>query len=177
LKISEDQVKTAHKLYDCLYWDLFLAIPFITACIAISKSSTAWMIVYVVMSLLVFAIVVFRFFCTHCPHYIQSENTLKCMFIRWVPRYFEPKPGPYDILEKAVVAVALLTWVAFPLYWLYPEKGLLVVYAVSLIVLAATIRRYECSRCIHFHCPTNRVPEEVRNRFLEADTHQGDGLS
>lgn len=177
LNVSEDQLKTSHRFYDCLYWDLFMAIPFITACIAIVKSSTLWMIIYIATSVLIFAIVVFKFFCTHCPHYVQSQNTLKCMFVRWVPRYFEPKPGPYDLLEKAVVAAVLLIWVAFPLYWLYLDRGLLAIYIVSLIVLIATIRRYECGRCIHFHCPTNTVPEDVRKRFLEVYPHQTNGLS
>jgi hypothetical protein len=154
-----------------------MAIPFVTACIAILKSSTVWMIVYIAASIVIFAIVVFKFFCTHCPHYVQSENTVKCMFVRWVPKYFEPKPGPYDLIEKAIVAIVLLIWVVFPLYWLYLNRGLLVIYIVSLTILFATIRRYECGRCIHFHCPTNSVPEDVRKRFLEANPHQTNGLS
>jgi hypothetical protein len=45
--------------------------------------------------------------------------------------------------------------------------GLLVIYAVSFAVLLATIRRYECGRCIHFDCPVNRVEEDVRTQFMQ----------
>jgi hypothetical protein len=175
--MSENHLRTGHRFLDCLYWNLFMAIPFITACVAISKNSTVWMIVYIVTSVLVLWVVVFKFFCTHCPHYVQSEGNVKCMFIHWVPKYFEPKPGPYDFAEKAIVAVALLIWVVFPFFWLYLHIGLLLIYVVSLSVFVATIRRYECARCIHFDCPTNIVPEDVRKQFLEANPHQTDGLS
>jgi hypothetical protein len=175
--MSEHPLKTRHRLHDCVYWYLLLAIPFIAACMAISESSTVWMIVYILFSVFVLGIVVFKFFCTHCPHYLQSEKTVNCMFIRWVPKYFQPKPGPYSFLEQTIVAVGLLVWVAFPVYWLYFHHGLLAIYVVSLVVLVATMKRYECGRCIHFHCPANSVAEDVKGRFLETPTHQTGGLS
>ena len=99
------------------------------------------------------------------------------MFIRWAPKYFQPKPGPYTFLELAVVALAMLVWVAFPVYWLYLHHGLLAIYIVSLVVFVATMKRYECGRCIHFDCPANSVSEDIRRGFSEAQDHQADGLS
>jgi len=177
LTTCEDQLKTKHGLYDCLYWCLFLAIPIVTACLAISRSSTLWMVAYILASILIFSVVVFKFFCTHCPHYLQGEKTVNCMFIRWVPKYFQPKPGPYSFVEYVIVAVALLVWVAFPVYWLYFYHGLLAIYLISLVVFVATMKRYECGRCIHFHCPANSVSEDIRRRFSEAGNHQAGGLS
>jgi membrane protein YdbS with pleckstrin-like domain len=174
---SEHELKTKHGFYDCVYWCLFLAIPFITACTAIVKNSTVWVVVYILGTILFFAVVVFKFFCTHCPHYLQGDKTVKCMFIRWVPKYFQPKPGPYSFLELAIVAMATLVWVAFPLYWLHFRHGLLAIYVISLVVFVATMKRYECGRCIHFHCPANNVSEEIRGRFSEAENHQAGGLS
>ena len=173
----EDQLKTKHGLYDCVYWCLFLAMPIITACVAISKSSMLWMAAYILASVIFFAVVVFKFFCTHCPHYLQGEKTVNCMFIRGVPKYFQPKPGPYGFLELAVVALAMLVWVAFPVYWLYFHRGLLAIYIVSVVVFVATMKRYECVRCIHFDCPANSVSEEIRRQFSEAQDHQAGGLS
>jgi hypothetical protein len=80
---------------------------------------------------------------------------------------FKERPGPYGFLEKFVVVMSLLIWVIFPLFWLYTSVGLLVIYAVSFAVLLATIRRYECGRCIHFDCPVNRVEEDVRTQFMQ----------
>lgn len=177
MNASKDQLKTSHRLYDCLYWNSFLAVPLITACVAIAKSSLVWMIVYIVMSLVIFVVVLFKFFCTHCPHYIHSDNTVNCMFIRWAPKYFQPKQGPYEPQEKAIVALALLVWVVFPFFWLHLHIGLLAIYVISLTVLVATMKRYECGRCIHFECPANSVPEDARTRFLEENLHQTDGLS
>jgi hypothetical protein len=135
------------------------------------------MFIYILVSIIFFAVVIFRFFCTHCPHYLQSKKTVNCMFIRWVPKYFQPKPGPYSFLDLAVVALAMLVWVVFPVYWLYLHHGLLLIYVASLILFAVTMKRYECGRCIHFDCPANAVSEETRRRFLEAGDHQGGGLS
>lgn len=161
------QLKTHHKFVDCLYWVSAAMVPFITACIGISNISIIWTIMYIFVFIAVL-IVVYRFFCTHCPHYIKSSNTTKCMFIWGVPKFFKPRPGPLKFIEKAVSLIAPIILVCFPFYWLFPQKGLLVIYILSLAVFIAALRRYECGRCIYFHCPVNNVPEEVRRRMEEA---------
>jgi hypothetical protein len=167
MEVGEKQLKVSHRLSDCLYWNLFFIVPIVTACVGILRHSAVWTIIYILLTVVTFTVAVYRFFCTHCPHYIQAEGKVNCLFLRRVPKLFKERPGPYGFLEKFVVVMSLLIWVIFPLFWLYTSVGLLVIYAVSFAVLLATIRRYECGRCIHFDCPVNRVEEDVRTQFMQ----------
>jgi len=161
------QLKTQHKFFDYLYWNLVVSVPIITACIAILKNSIVLLILYIIVCICLM-IVVYRFFCAHCPHYTQSANTTKtkCMFFWGMPKVFKPRPGPLNFFEKAVSLIAALIMILLPLYWLILQPGLLVVYFLSLAVFGATIRRNECGRCIYFHCPANCVPEDVKSQSL-----------
>ena len=161
---SPDELKTRHRFADYIYWTLFFAIHFIAALAAISKHSIAWSVCYVAVGIsLVFLIL--KFYCSHCPHYIQGKKSTKCMFFWGIPKMFKPRPGPLRPFEKAISIISPVIWVLFPLYWLALEPSFLVIYLLSLLVLVLTIRRNECGRCIYFHCPMNCVPKNIRRRF------------
>jgi hypothetical protein len=66
------------------------------------------------------------------------------------------------MMDKVVTFAAPTALVMFPLYWLFKEPGLLVIYLLSLTGLGATIYHNECNRCIFYECPVNRVPEGDR---------------
>jgi hypothetical protein len=174
LEHGEEQLKVSHRLPDCLYWNLFFIVPVFTAGMGIWKHSIQWTLVYIVLTILTFAVVVYRFFCTHCPHYIRSERKVCCLFLCKVPKYFKERPGPYSLAERLILFSSLLVWVLFPVYWLHASIGLLVIYSVSLTALLATLRRYECGRCIHFDCPANNVAEDVRARYVQAQVDLSD---
>ena len=158
----ETTLKTQHKFSDFLYWNSVLAVPFVTACIAIFKTSILWLIFYIAICI-VLTTVIYRFYCTHCPHYTQSKNTTKCMFFWGIPKFFNSRPGPLTLFEKTVSMTAPAIILFFPFYWLILQPGLLVIYVLSLAVFVTTIRRNECHRCVYFNCPANCVPDDVRN--------------
>ena len=164
---SPDQLKTRHSFGDYIYWTLFFAIHFIAGLAAISRHSIPWLIFYVVVGIAtVFAIL--KFYCSHCPHYMKSEKSLKCMFSWGIPKIFEARPGPLSPPEKAVSIISAIIWLLFPVYWLVLEPSLLIIYVLSLLVFVLTVKKTECTRCVYFHCPVNCVPEDVR-RQVEAD--------
>ena len=173
---TEEQLKVSYRLTDCLYWIMFSTVPVITAGMGILKQSITWTIVYIILTILTFAVAVYRFFCTHCPHYIQSDRKVSCLFLCKVPKYFKARAGPYSFTERLIVSISLLIWVLFPVYWLYKSIGLLVIYGVSLTTLLATLRRYECGRCIHFDCPSNKVPEDIRAHYVQAHLDSSDSM-
>lgn len=152
-------VKTSYKFSDYLAWTLLALIPVLTAIYGISRTSVAWTAVYIVIMAACFAGIVYRFFCTHCPHYANEGKTTKCIFLWGVPAYFTARPGPPGIFDKAMVFSAMAVAVLFPVYWLLAEPLLLVIYALSWAVLMTFLYRYECVRCAHRDCPMNRVPE------------------
>ena len=156
----ETQLKTRHKFLDFLYWNLVVSVPFITACIAIAGSSTVWLVCYI-MACIILIIVIYRFFCTHCPHYLQGTKTTKCMFFWGVPKFFKEKSDPLSLFDKAVALFTPIVIILLPVYWLLLQPGLLVIYFLSVIVLCTTLRRYECRRCIYSQCPANCVKKDL----------------
>jgi len=163
------ELKRQHSFNDFLYYNLVFAVPIITACIGIFKTSLVWMIFYIIVCIGLVAMI-YRFYCTHCPHYVQGGKTTKCMFFWGMPKYFDSRPGPLNLLEKTVFFAASIILVLFPVYWLILQPDLLAIYVLTLIVLVATIRRNECRRCIYFHCPVNCVPEDIKD---QAQTDKG----
>ncbi|OQY03839.1 MAG: hypothetical protein B6I22_10720 [Desulfobacteraceae bacterium 4572_123] len=159
----EIQLKKQHKFHDYLYWNLVASVPIITACITMFKVSIALFGSYI--ALLVFMIIIiYRFFCSHCPHYINSEKVVKCMFIWGIPKYFKARPGPLNLFEKGISLIAPIVLIFFPIYWIRLYPDLLVIYLLSLAVFGMTIRRNECVRCIYFDCPANRVNIDIKNQ-------------
>ena len=162
---TKNRLKTRYKFSDFIYWNLFAAIPFITAFIAILKSSLIWAMIYILVFLTQFLIVEYRFFCTHCPHYCQDGYTTKCLFIWGVPKYFKARQYPLTIFDKFMIILGFLIIILFPIYWLFSQPLLLVIYLLSWTVFGLTLKRYECNRCIYFHCPANSVPKDLRDQY------------
>ncbi len=157
----KDQLKRNHTFLDFLYWNLVIAVPFFTACAAIARHSMVWLVGYIICCVLL-AIVLLRFYCTHCPHYLRDGTKLKCMFFWAVPKRFKPKPDSLNIVDKVISAAVLIIIIFLPLYWLWLQPALLVIYLLSWGVAMATLRRYECHRCVYFECPSNCVPKNLR---------------
>ena len=93
------QLREKHGFADFLYWIMMLLVPFVTGLLAIYRHSVAWFAGYMTILIAMIAVLL-RFYCTHCPHYLKEEKKLKCMFFWWTPKYFTPRPGPYNFLEK-----------------------------------------------------------------------------
>ncbi len=154
MKRNETALKEHHQFQDFLYWNAVAAVPIVTACIALFRISIVCFFVYILICVAAL-LMLYKFFCTHCPHYIHGEISTKCMFFWGVPKMFPPRPGPLNFLEKSLSIVAPAVVVLFPLYWLIKTPGLLVIFVLSTTVLFATVRRYECHRCVYFECPSN----------------------
>ena len=162
---TKNRLNTRYTSLDYIYWNLFAAIPLITAFMAIFKSSLTWALVYILVFLAQFLIVEYRFFCSHCPHYCQDGHTTKCLFIRGVPKYFKARPFPLTLLDKFMMILGFLVILLFPIYWLFFQPLLLVIYLLSWTVFGLTLKRYECNRCIYFNCPANSVPNNLRDQY------------
>lgn len=155
-----DELKKKHTFLDCVYWNLLALLPLGAACLAIASDSLTWVFVYLPVFLFHFLVVEYRFFCTHCPHYVNAEGGVRCMFLWGVPRFFRPRPGPLNVLDKSMMVLGLAVMLLFPLYWLLRQPLLLVVYVVGWLIMGLTMKKYECSRCIYLHCPLNSVKEK-----------------
>lgn len=166
-KINECDVsylKKEHKPYDCLFWGMIVSIPIIIACVSIARNSVYWFVVYLAV-FIISQILIYKFLCTHCPHYCKKSKKLQCMFLWNMLKIFKPKPGSWKLIDKIVIPVSIITICLFPIYWIWQDKLLFIIYIISGINFMLTLKKYECSRCIYFHCPMNSVTENKRKKF------------
>lgn len=146
-------MKTSHEFSDFIYWALFFLIPGILAGYALVSVSWRLLLIWLGVAAVGFVFLYYRFFCTKCPHYHNSQGTCKCMFIWGLPRIFKAKDKPYHPYELVLGITGVLIIAAFPIYWLLAYPVLLTVYLLAFTVFGLTMVRYECTRCIHSHCP------------------------
>ena len=158
---SEQQLKKEYRFKDFLFYTALLTIPLLTAMMAVARHSRQWVVFYILFAIAMLALVL-KFYCTRCPHYTRKGNTVKCLFIWGLPKWFAPRSGSLTKMDISVAWGAFILLVAFPIYWLILEPGLLIVYGLSFGTLVAAVRRSECERCIYFECPANQVPASLR---------------
>ena len=161
MNVSTPSLRERYSFSDYLYYSTLGAVPLFSAFYAVFNHSGAWLSVYILICLLAVS-VVYRHYCSHCPHYTREGRLTRCIFFWGVPKVFERRPGPLTVADKALALGAFAAVILFPLYWLFQQVGLLAIFVMSLAVFFATIRRNECRRCIYFDCPVNRVPPEVK---------------
>lgn len=162
-----NQLKEKHTPLDFIYWNLFALIPLLLACFSISKYSKIWTIIYILLFLGHFLILEYKFFCSHCPHYCNDAKTTKCMFLWFIPKFFNKKPEPLRKIDIAMLSLGFAIIIFFPLYWLLKSLQVLVLYFLSWVVFVMTIKRYECNRCIYFNCPANSVEDDLKKRIIQ----------
>ena len=160
-------LRTKHTLSDFLWFLLVGGVPYLVGAIAIANYSIPWMLGYLAFTL-PFASSEIRFLCSHCPYYAQREGrTVHCKAMWGPTKWAKPRSGPLGSLEKAMLYLFFLLAFSFPMYWLILQPQLLVIYLLSIIVMAWTLGKYECPRCMFFNCPFNRVSKSVRDDFLK----------
>ncbi len=155
----EINLKYQHRFTDYIYWNLVAVVPVVTASIAIYKNFPTWLPIYIALSI-VLVTSIMKFYCSHCPYYINGTRVIKCMFFWGVPKLFQGKPGALHASEKAITITVSVIIVLLPLYWLIKLPEFLIIYVLSMIVLATTIKRYECCRCIYVDCLSNSVEKQ-----------------
>ncbi|WP_440946514.1 hypothetical protein ACSAZL_21155 [Methanosarcina sp. T3] len=158
-------LRAKHEFKDFLYWNFVTLVLLFSAGLAIGISSTGWLLAYIFIVFFHFNILEQRFFCTHCPYYGGKGKRLKCMMNWGWPRHFRSRPYPPNRFDLVITMLGFIVVILFPLPWLLKEPFLLGAYSISILIFLLTIWRYECSRCIYFGCPFNRVSVEVRKEF------------
>ena len=150
-----------HSFRDYLYWIALASIPGLTAAIGVGSESLNALCFLFLVWVVAFGII-YRALCVHCPYYIKSEGTIKCMYWWWMPKFFKANPDPPGKFAKVITLISIIIMALFPLYWLFQKPGLLAIYLLSGAVLSASSLRYACKQCLYYECPSNRVPEESR---------------
>jgi hypothetical protein len=151
-----------------VYYKLLTLIPVSAALIGFTRyaDSILWPLLYIGLCL-THAGIMYAIKCPHCAYYKMSGKTHRC-FIWWgVPKLFEPREGPESKIVGVYAPIGMLVLALFPVYWLWNEWALLLLYLLGVVVLAMSIGSNECPRCLNFQCSHNTVPEELRKEYLE----------
>jgi len=153
-----DQMKERHHFSDWIYWNCFATLPALTAVVGVARVSITGLIFLILVAAVAVGLI-FRFFCTHCPHYVRNDSRLHCMFFWGTPKLFTARSGPLSGLSKAVAWGAPSILFLLPVYWLIAQPALMIIYLLSTGIFLATLQRTECGRCTYRRCPANRVPD------------------
>ena len=143
---------------------------------------------YVALVLITFLIFEPRLLCSHCPFYAKPGRTLDCWALRGMPKLWRYHPEPISrserramlflggIIDLAPLAFAFYGFIILAFNWMVGTPNM--VYTVVLTVLTLTIlvvaayfdkmlRGGTCKICTNFSCAMNKVPDELRKKFLE----------
>ena len=129
-----------------------------------------WMLIpWLLLIIGYFGFVEIRVMCSHCPHYAEEGNTLKCWANYGSFKIWKYRPGPMTSWEK------IIFFIGFALVWGYPfpflvsgvQYFLLTVYLLTVAGFFLTLRIFLCSQCINFACPLNTVKNDVRKEFFD----------
>ena len=159
---SSKELRERYTFYDFLFYTCLLAVPLLTAAVAIGRNTVGGLLVFILLAVGLAGLVL-KFFCSRCPHYAREDKLLRCMFFWDLPKFFAARPGELDTRDRIVTWAAPAVLLAFPLIWLIHEPDLLAIFLLSSAGFAAAIRRHECHRCIYFACPINKVSEEMKS--------------
>lgn len=149
---------------------LAIALPaFLLGGAGVYHVSGSLLVLWLVMIVGFFGFLEIRVMCSHCPHYAEPDNTLKCWANYGSPKIWNYRPGPMSFMEK------FLFFGGFAIIWGYPliflligmQWFLLIVYVISAVGFFMTLKIFLCSQCINFACPLNGVIDSVKQEFFK----------
>ena len=127
--------------------------------------SLLWVFAYIFI-FLVHMTIIYKMKCTHCTYYLIPGDKLYCMWLWGVPKLFKEDTRPESQFNKVYVPVGMAIVAFFPVYWLFNNWALLVLYFVSLAVLVLSLFLFTCSKCTYFNCSHNQVSPELKENYL-----------
>jgi|WetSurSiteA1Bulk_404760.scaffolds.fasta_scaffold02258_1 hypothetical protein len=161
---------TCHLSFGQLLRFYVIVFPsFIIGGIGIYTFSVESFIIWVAIIALFFLIVGIRVLCTHCPHYNESSNIIKCWANFGVPKLWKYRPWPMNIREKAILICGFLIIWGYPVIFMLTLKHWIILggYILSILVLFTLLKLYCCRKCLNFSCPMNGVAGTIKGKFLE----------
>ncbi len=165
-------LKTLHCHFtfkDLIFFYLISFPAFLLGGAGIYHMSGWWLIPWLIIIIGFFGFVEIRVLCSHCPHYAEEGNYLKCWANYGSPKLWKYRPGPMHYGEKAVLITGFALIWGYPLLFLITgsQLFLLIVYLMTVAGFFMILKTSLCSQCMNFACPLNGVEKEVRRDFFK----------
>ena len=149
---------------------LCIVLPsFLLGGAGIYNVSGSLLFLWILMIIGYFGFVEIRVMCSHCPHYAEKGNSLKCWANYGAPKVWKYRPGPMSFMEKVIFIGGITAIWGYPILFLLAgmQWFFLLVYVISVAGFFMTLRMFLCSRCMNFACPLNTVDENTRQEFFK----------
>lgn len=162
-------LSTVPTLTRFVYYKILTLVPVSCALTAMLRhgESLLWPFLYVGVCL-VHAGIMNAAKCPHCAYYKMGDRTFAC-FIWWgAPKLWADRDRPERPWVKRYALLGITVLTLFPVYWLWQEWPLLVIYFLGIGGLVMSIFLNECTRCLHFDCGNCGVSEELRREYLSS---------
>jgi len=163
LKCRFDQLDLLRFLFlFCLF-----AIP---AAIGVFRSGYGWSLLgWILFGLFFFEVWEIRILCSHCPYYAERSRTLRCIANYGSLKLWRYHPEPMSRSERfqLIAGFTILFGFPFPFMVLGGTYGWAAVALGGLLLFIVTLLRLNCSRCVNFSCPLNRVPQDLVDAYLD----------
>jgi hypothetical protein len=112
--------------------------------------------------------------CRHCPCYEFSgkdhgnENRFYCLGNWGSPKIFKYKPGHISRTGQVTFVFFSCFYVLSPIFYLFDRWELVIIQIIMAITFFVTLHHWACSHCPNFGCILNAVPQDDREKFLQA---------
>jgi hypothetical protein len=156
------------KLKDLIHFLLIAFPPFLLGGAGIYQISGLLLIPWLLFVVAFFGFIEIRVMCSHCPHYAESEKSLKCWANYGSLKLWKYRPGPMTITEKFIFIGGFVVVWGYPMLFLIfnLQLFLLIVYLITTTGFFMTLKVFLCSQCMNFACPLNCVNDENRDQFF-----------
>jgi len=157
------------KSRDLIHFLLIVFPSFLLGGAGICHTNGWWLVPWLIMIIGYFGFIEIRVMCSHCPHYAESDKSLRCWANYGSPKLWKYRPGPMTLMEKVVFLGGFIVIWGYPLFFLISalQWFLFIVYVLSVTGFFMTLKTFLCSQCMNFACPLNAVENEIRGHFFE----------
>ena len=165
----KDKLHCHFMLKDLIHF-LLIALPsFLIGGTGIYHLNGWMLILWVIIIVGYFGFIEIRVMCSHCPHYAESGNSLKCWANYGSPKIWKYRPSPMTTMERVVFLGGFVIVWGLPLFFLIQglQWFLLIAYVLTTAGFFMTLKTFLCTQCINFACPLNTVQDEIRSAFFE----------
>ena len=143
--------------------------PFVIGGAGIVSLGWVWLLPWAIIVLGYFGFLEIRVMCSHCPHYTEPGQSLKCWANYGAPKLWKYRPGPMSKAENFWFFAGLVSVLGYPLTFLIVggQWLLLLLFILTSLAAGTTLKMVFCAQCMNFACPLNATSDFARISFLE----------
>lgn len=119
-----------------------------------------------------------RILCSHCPFYAEpNTQTLHCSINYGFRKTTTYNPEPATNWEQAQFIIGVILIFGIPsIFLIFDNQWIILLIGLGAIVWwVIVLQKYICTDCINFSCVLNKVPEDLKKKFIGKNPCMRDG--